>query len=275
MTQTLAIRFDNQDKKKEQLQSAILRKRQQLEEITTKVEMLQLELQLVRHEYHVRIGALVLKDNQLDLEILQLRNLKELMESGMSYAEALRHEEDAFYNEILRMQKEQEEIDEEKQMLDRRKDVSEEVENEIKKLWKTLIRKFHPDLVLDSAEKTKREAAMKEINRAYAENDLEILKRYENNMEIDDIAISSIERLEKILVDTENRILMTRMEYEELKLSEWYNWKMRKEKAKKRKKEEPEEDIFRELENDLLDDITKKIIILQGLRQDVGHHPVL
>lgn len=275
MTQSLAIRFDDDEKKKKQLQRAILKKRQQLEEITTKVELLQLDLQLVRHEYHVRIGALILKDNQLDLEIVQLRNLKDLMESGMTYAEALRHEEDAFYNEILRMQKEQEEIDEEKHMLERRKDVSEEVENEIKKLWKILIRKFHPDLVTDVTEKTKREAAMKEINRAYAENDLELLKKYENTMEIDDIAVSSIERLEKILIDTENRILMAKMEYEELRLSEWYSWKMKKEKAKKMKKEDPDEDIFKELENDLLDDITKKIIILQKLRQDLGHHPVL
>lgn len=270
MTNSLARNYSQEEKTKKQLQKAIHRRKEILESLMAKVEELSLELELVKHEYHVRIGSLILKDNQLDLEILKLKNLKDLVSQGMSYGEAIKHEEDAFYNEILRMQKEQEEIKEEKEILEKRYEVSESVEEQVKNIWKVLIRKYHPDLVSDEEEKSLREKIMKQINRAYAENDLETLQKFENNMQVEDVVESSIEKLEKILIDTENMILQAKLEYKELRLSEWFGWKKRMEKARKEKV-----DIFKELENDLLDDITKKIVLLQHLRKDVGDRPVV
>lgn len=252
-----------EDKKKNQLKNSIFRKQKILEDWTEKVEELRMELELIKHEYHVRVGGLLLKDNQLDLEILQLKNLKEKMEQGMSYGEAIKEEEDAFYNEILRMQKEQESIDEEKEILEKRESVDSMIADEVKMIWKKLIRKFHPDLVTDSDEKNRREAIMKKINQAYSRNDIEALKAFENNAEVEDIAQSNIEKLEMILIGIENKIDELKIDWVELKNSMWYSWKIKKQKAAR------QEEVFAELEKTLLDDVVKKIKILQELRREV------
>lgn len=270
MQKALARTTDKEEKIKKRLQESIFRKRQILTEWTEKVETLKMDLDLVKNEYTVRIGYLFLKDNQLDLEIIQYKNLKRLMDEGMTYDEAVRAEEDTFYNEILRMQKEQEKIEGEKILFEKRSDVTDTVLDDIKALWKKLIRKFHPDLVTDVSEKLQREALMKKINNAYAEADLETLRALENQMSIERLEESTVERLEKVLVDTENLIIEAKAAFKELRASEWYGWKKRLEKAKKEKV-----DIFAEMERTLLDDIVKKIEILQELRMQVQPQAVL
>lgn len=270
MQRTLVVTTNKEEKIKKRLQESIFRKRKVLEVWTEKVESLKLDLDLVKNEYTVRIGYLFLKDNQLDLEIIQYKNLKRLMDEGMTYDEAVRAEEDTFYNEILRMQKEQEKIEGEKILFEKRNDVSEEIQADIKILWKKLIRKFHPDLVTDPEEKLQREDLMKKINQAYAEADIETLQSLEDHLQTDNIEESTIERLEKILVDTGNLIQNAKETFKELRVSEWYGWKKRLEKAKKERV-----DIFAEMERNLLDDIVKKIEVLQQLRMQVNPQAVL
>ncbi len=259
----LSINTTLEDKKKTQVRNSIYRKEKILEEWTEKVEDLRMELELIKHEYHVRVGGLLLKDNQLDLEILQLRNLKELMSQGISYGDAVKQEEDAFYNEILRMQKEQETIEEEKEILEKRDTIEASIADEVKTLWKKLIRKFHPDLVTDVEEKLRREDIMKKINQAYSHFDLETLQSFQNNIEIENIAEASLEKLERVLVDIENTIEELKMEWIEQKNSMWYSWKLKKQKAVR------QEDVFADLEKTLLDDVVKKIKIIQELRREV------
>jgi hypothetical protein len=253
-----------EDRLKERLQRAIHKKKKMLEEVAMKCEELQVELDIVQHEYNTRIGSLLLKDNQLDLEIIQYRNVKSLMEQGMSYGEAMREIEDCFYSDILRMQKEQETIEFEKEMLNNRHEVSEDVQGEIKQLWKELIRKFHPDLVSNMQEKMKREEIMKKINKAYAENDIDALRLFYANVHVDDFQGSSIEVLEAILVDTENMIISLKEKYKELKQSQWFGWKDKLAKAKK-----TGEDIFKDFEKSLLNSIVRKIEILRELKDKV------
>lgn len=109
-----------EEKEKTSLQKSLHNKQKILTDWMEKVESLRIELDLIKNEYDVRIGALLLKDNQLDLEIIQHKNLKRLMQEGMTYEEALKHDEDKFYNEILQMQKEQERIREEQNVLQNR-----------------------------------------------------------------------------------------------------------------------------------------------------------
>lgn len=251
------------EKKKSQLRTSIYRKQKILEEWTEKIEELRMELELIKHEYHVRVGGLLLKDNQLDLEILQLRNLKERMAEGMSYADAVKKEEDAFYNEILRMQKEQETINEEKEILQSRIETPQIIQDEVKVVWRKLIRKFHPDLVTNPEEKLKREDIMKKINYAYTHFDLEALQSLENNTQLENIEESNVEKLEKILIDTDNAIEELKMEWVEMKDSMWNSWNIKKQKAAN------QEDIFAVLEKNLLDDVVEKIKILQELRREV------
>lgn len=268
MQKSLVQTSTKDDKKKQTLQRIIEKKTKQLEELMEKVEMLKMELDFISHEYNVRIGAMLLKDNQLDLEILQLQNLKELMKGGMTYSAAMKYEEDAFYSETIRMQKEQEKIEEEKRMLEDIQDVSEEVMEDIKTIWKKLIRQFHPDLVIDPIEKAKREEIVKKINKAYTERNLEALRQFESTNDAQSITDFSKEQLETLLEKIENSILDAEGELTVLHRSMWYEWKKKKDKAAETT---VKIDIFQELEQKFLDDIVKKIEIVQKLRSEV--HP--
>lgn len=264
------VRFSSkEDRHKIALKKLIEKRTGFLEELMEKVELLKMELDTISHEYNVRIGALLLKDNQLDLEILQLQNLKELMRGGMTYSAAMKYEEDAFYSETLRMQKEQEKLDEEKRLLEEIHDVSDDVMESIKTIWKKLIRKFHPDLITDPEEKEKREEMMKKINKAYTERNLEALLQYENTQTIEEIAELSVADLENSLEKIENSIRDTQGELTVLQKSTWYEWKKKREKAKEQEKAI---DVFVELEQKFLDDIVKKIELVQRLRKEVHPH---
>ncbi|HSD99057.1 MAG TPA: J domain-containing protein [Patescibacteria group bacterium] len=257
------------EKEKLRLKKLIERKTIILEELYEKQELLKMELETISHEYNIRIGALLLKDNQLDLEILQLKNLQELMRGGMTYSAAMKYEEDAFYSETIRMQKEQEKLDEEKRMINEIADVSEEVMEDIKTIWKKLIRKFHPDLITDSREKEKREEIMKKINKAYTERNLEALRAFENTQTVEAIEDLSAGQLEESLEKIENSIRDVEGELHVLQKSTWYEWKKKKEKVKQ---EGIIKDVFADLEQKFLDDIVRKIEIVQKLRNEVHPH---
>ena len=261
MNKQLIISYSKEDKIKKQLQVSIKKKRKTLELWMEKVESLRMELEEIKSIYNIRIGYLLLKDNQLDLEIIQHKNLKRLMDEGMTYEEAIKAEEDTFYNEILRMQKEQERIAEEKTFFEKRQELPPDIAENLKMLWKKLIQTFHPDLVTDKKEKEKRENIMKQINKAYAEGNMEILQQIENNMHVEKIDESTISKLEQILVETENLIRDMNAEFLILRKSEWYDWKKRIEKGKKENR-----DIFADLERRLLDDVVEKIAILKKLK---------
>lgn len=254
-------------KKEAALRKSIEKKTRLLEDLMAKAEMLKMELEFIQHEYNVRIGTLLLKDNQLDLEILQLQNLKELLKGGMTYQQALKYEEDAFYSDMLRVQKEQEKLDEEKKMLEEIADVSEEVLEDIKAIWKKLIKRFHPDLVTDGQEKSRRENLMKQINKAYTERNRELLLAFESQQELTVIAELTLEQLEEALVKLENAIADAEGNLRVLQKSTWYEWKKKMDKGVG--DEGKKQDVFAELEQKFLDDIVKKIELVQKLRAEV------
>lgn len=105
---------------------------------------------------------------------------------------------------------------------------------------------------------------MKQINNAYAANDFDWLyqiEQFEGEKQAEDISVT---RLREMLIEIENMILLWKEKFSELRMSEWYIWKKRKEK--KGKTMEVTEDMFANLERKLLDDIVKKIEILKELK---------
>ena len=75
--------------KKNRLNSIIRKKRALLRQIVAKTEMLKVNLEIARVEYMVRVGSLFLKDNQLDFEIIRLRNILELINQGLLATDAV------------------------------------------------------------------------------------------------------------------------------------------------------------------------------------------
>lgn len=271
MAKSIVTTVSPEDRKKKRLTQSIEKKTMILEEVMAHYEMLKVELELIQHEYNVRVGALLLKDNQLDLEILQLKNLKELMRGGMTYQQAVKYEEDAFYSQLLEMQKEQEKIEEEKKMLDEIADVADEVKEQIKTVWKKLIRQFHPDLVTDPERKKQAEELMKKINKAYTENNLEALLAFEETQRIEDLTELTVLELEDKLAKIEQSILDAKGNITVLQHSVWFEWKKKMEKGRQAG---TKRDVFADLEKKFLDDLVKKIEIVQKLRQEVQPHPI-
>lgn len=262
---SLILSSSRDERKKAQLRESIIRKRERLLRLITKNELLKVELKLIQREYTVRIGSLYLRDNQLDLEIIHYKNILRLIEEGTTYEEAVLALQQTFYAEQLVMDQEQERIRQEERIFQRQERITtEEEKKDIKKLWKKLIAAFHPDLVSDSEEKKRREKVVKQINIAYEEHDLTTLVRIEQNSHIEKPQDTTIERLEEILVAIENEIIQQVKMYYELCSSEWYGWKERIRQAKKRS-----QDVFRDFEKSLLDDILKKIRILKDLQAQV------
>ncbi len=252
----------NDINKRKQLLVSIKRKRAELKQLVIKVETLKINLQIAKTEYMVRVGSLFLKDNQLDLEIIRYRNILSLMTKGLTYEEAAEKVSQTYYSQQIKLDAEKQKIEQEQSILKKRDKKFNEPNNDINKLWKKLISKFHPDLVQDNGEKLKRDKIMKQINRAYQEGDYDNLVKIdsENLPQID----NTIDDLEKILVSLVNEIEQQIIACVALKLSEWFGWMEKINKAKKKNL-----NIFADTEKRLLNDISAKFGLLKSLKAHI------
>ncbi len=266
MTQ-LAIEIIASEKKeaakRKKLLEAINKRRAVLEQLVIKTETLRISLEMAKQEYMVKVGSLFLKDNHLDLEIIRYKNILKLMEEGMTFDQAAEELAQTFYAQQVEFEREQKRINEDEQIMQKR----EEHENDdnkfdLKKLWKKLIARFHPDLVQDPDEKKKRDAIMKQINRAYQEGDYDQLEKIDKENAV--YEESSIDNLEEILLTIMNDIEMQKQEFKALKNSEWYGWMEKIERAKRKN-----DNIFAATERELLDDIVAKYDVLNALKDQI------
>lgn len=251
-----------EEKKKQRLRVVIEKKRTILEKIVVKTEMLRMNLDMARQEYMVKIGSLFFKDNQLDLEIIQLKNVLNLMEKGFSHDKAVNQIASTYYAEQLEIEREQEKIRIEEEMYQKREGQQANSLGDIKKLWKKLIAKFHPDLTQDPEEKKRRDEIMKKINLAYQEGDYDKLVQIsqENLTEQE----QTVDNLEDILFRLMKEIILQTQLYAQLKKSEWYDWMLKIDKAKKKNI-----NIFAETEKQLLDDIVAKMDLIKKLKMEI------
>lgn len=250
------------EKKMKRLRTIIEKKRTLLEQLVVKSEMLKVNLDMAKQEYMVKVGSLFLKDNQLDLEIIRLRNILHLMEEGMTHEQAVNQIAQTYYAEQLELEKEQERIRIEEEIYHKREDHESKPTGNIKNLWKKLIAKFHPDLVQDIDEKQKRDAIMKQINRAYQEGDYEQLARIDQ----DNLAEheQTVDNLEEILIRILREIMLQTELLRKLKKSEWYEWMIKIDRAKKKNI-----NIFADTERHLLNDIVAKLDLVKSLKAQI------
>lgn len=251
---------------RKQLQASIRKKRLKLKNLVIKTEMLKIELEMIRQEYMVRIGSLFVKDNTIDLEIMHLKNIISLMNQGKSYEQAEKELSESFYAKQLK-----EELEKEEEHVNvKHEDIQVGVNNylplqndgDIKKLWKKLIGKFHPDLVQNRKKKRLHEKIMKQINQAYEEGNITQLKKIEQEHTIDHD--NTVAMLEDMLIEIENEIIHVKKLHQTLLDSEWYSWKIKIREAKKRNY-----DIFATEEKKLLNDIMSKYTVINSLREQI------
>lgn len=250
-------------KKRAKLLSSLKKRRAVLQKLVVKNESLKLQLDILKREYMVKIGSLVVRDNHLDLDIIRLRNTLRLMEEGLSEKEAEEELKNTYYAEQLEIEKEEENIRRAERILEKSKKVkSEETATQLKKLWRKLISQFHPDLTQDPKEKTRREEIMKQINLAYEEGDIYKLSKVERDHIV--IEETPTEDLEELLAKIENEINQQEFAFQELKQSEWYSWY-----KKISRSEKTMEDIFSGVEKKLINDILAKIKTVKELQNQI------
>lgn len=252
-----------EEKQRKQLLRSIKKRQQILQRLVVRSETLKVRLDMLKREYMVTIGSLVVKDNHLDLDIIRYRNIISLMEEGKSFAEATKELESTFYAEQLEIEQEEENIRHAEKILEKgNREQSESVLANMKKLWRKLISLYHPDLTQDLKEKKRREEIMKQINLAYEEGDLSRLTQIER----DNTVVHELPNvgLEEMLVKIENEILDQEKQYETLKQSEWYKWH-----SKISKGNQTMHALFAQVEKKLLNDIVAKMEIVNELKQKI------
>lgn len=256
MQTSIQISVTAEEEQKVLLQKRITQVKKRLTVLIDKLEELKIDLALIEEEYAHRVGRLYRKDNLLDLEILRYRKINELMDKGMSYEDAIMEVDKSSHDEDFGDLEEYMDIPE-------TEEPTTEEENDIKKLWKKLVHKFHPDLAQSEVEKESRDIIMKKINIAYANKDYETLKNIQEKELVEDKADGTKERLEKLYVDMENAIVRSKTQLQELRSSEWFSWT--------KKSREEKERLFKDMEQKIAEDVMVKEVMLRSLKRKHGN----
>ena len=244
---------------KRELQEAILEKEKLLMELIEEIEHFKIDLSVVKQEYDIKIGRLYLKLDETDLDILKFKKIEDLINKGFSFEEARKVVEDSLRKRREQIEEEYKKLNDEEKDIEKRKTISQEEQEELKRLFHKLAHKFHPDLIGGD------DTMMKKINKAYADGNLETLRAINQGEGLGSVDIKTIEELKNKLVNLEESIKKALYEQEQLKRSEWAILKESIEKAKKQ-----ERDILSELAEKVLEDIAKKKNLLDELKKKYG-----
>jgi uncharacterized small protein (DUF1192 family) len=160
------------------------RKKQELTERESELSEREFELATLSAElfqfeikYHTRIGRLYVEIDQLQAEIALKKaqrypsdnSVEKEAERLSEKARETRREYEAVINEPIRVR---------------------DLSPELKALYRSLAKKYHPDLTIDPEEKNRRSSIMVKINQAYMRGDYDGLKRLAEELEISPEAIS-------------------------------------------------------------------------------------
>lgn len=244
---------------KTELRRLISEKEKQLIAILEKVEQLKIDLSVLRQEYNIKIGRLYIRLDEIDLGILIFKKIEDLLDKGFAFSEAQRIVLETLDKKREQIKDDYHKLDEEEKDLENQKQVTDDERNELKKLWRKLARKYHPDLSEGNEE------LMKKINKAYANGDLDTLRSIDREQSGGEIETTSIEDLKRKLITLEESIEKTGYEFQILNKSEWAILKKSIENATKQKR-----DLLNELSEKLLLDIAKKENQLQQLKKKYG-----
>ncbi len=191
-------------------------KERELAEVITDTENLKNELSILKQKYDSEIGRLYLQLDEIEIEISQFKTIEELVEKWLSREEAEMIIWERTRKEQEKIQRQYSQIQEQEDEIEKRKKISEDEQKELKRLYKKLALKFHPDMYNGD------DTLMKKINQAYEQNDLEALRLLDQTDSLWDSPKNWLEDLENRL-EKLNRLIANKItELEQLKNSEWY-----------------------------------------------------
>lgn len=172
---TLVYINTNEEKEIHKLLQAIEEKREQVEELTVTKEELKAEVDLFQHRYNAHIGRYYLELDKVELETKEYRLRLQLRREDVSEEEIESRVESCFRENRARIN----ESDVKKESEDEPE--GDELPNEdakyLQNLFRKLAKRFHPDKTEHPEEHSRREQLMPLINRAYQDQDVQILER--------------------------------------------------------------------------------------------------
>jgi hypothetical protein len=254
----------------------LVKKEEELSELSLHLQSTKIGLQLFLGEYNLRIGLLYVRLDNLRLGIkeyqlrIDLAQGKRVLRDGLKKIE--REVSETFAEErenIDELEDEVSEFSEEYRRFSKHEEESpplnSKAQEELKKLYRKLARKFHPDFAKDDKQREKFNKIMAEINEAYKNGDLETLERYMKQMEQEErIAketpeekLSRLKKDYRILLDV---LAKLRSELEDLEASETYKLREKVNQAKKEGR-----DLLQELATNIQEDIDESQTLLDGL----------
>ncbi len=244
---------------RENLEKLILEKESTLLNLLSENEKLKLDLFLIKKEYEIKIGRSYIRLDEIDLEILKFKKIENLLKEGVSFEDAKRSVEEKLKDNYDQIGKDYKKIEEEEISVKKLKVLNNEEKEEIKKLYRKLARRFHPDFNDGD------DAMMKKVNEAYSENDIESLRAFDKESTKEEYKKLNVEELRSKLEDLEKSIISITNEYKKLKNSEWVILKENIEKAKIENR-----DLLNELSEKITEDILIKEKKLDDIKQKYG-----
>ena len=232
---------------KKNLERAIAEKEKQLAEILEHTEKIKVDLSVTKYEYDIKIGRLYLKLDEIELEILKLKKIGDLIDQGLSFEEAKKKIDESLQKRKEHIEEEYKKLEDEEKNIKGKKQVSAYELEEIKRLYRKLAHKFHPDLNKGD------DGMMKKVNEAYAGNDLESLRAIDESRFNEDTVIRTIDKLKEKLTKLEAAVVKANQQYILLKKSEWFVLKENIESALVQKR-----NLLHELADKVLTEIAKK-----------------
>lgn len=172
---TLVYINSNEEKEINRLLQTIEEKREQVEELTVTMENLKAEVDLFQHRYNAHVGRYYFELDKVELEAKEYRLRIQLRREDISEDEIEARVEACFRENRARINAtgEQSESEEDAEI----NALPEEEAKYLQKLYRKLAKRFHPDKSEDTDEQNRRLQLMPLINRAYKENDVQILER--------------------------------------------------------------------------------------------------
>ena len=234
---TLVYINSNDEKEIRRLLKTIEEKRGQVEELIVSMENLKAEVDQFQHRYNVHVGRYYLELEKVELETKEYRLRLQLKREDVSEQEIEERVESCFQQNRTRINTKEEQIEPEPESGPN--ELPKKEAKYLQSLYRKLAKRFHPDKAEESEEQERREQLMPLINRAYNEQDVQILERLSIG-DTDDVVMqpeaSTAEKREKLQSELRNLNRTTselRADINRVKAGRTYQLKQQVENAEK------------------------------------------
>lgn len=243
--------------------------------LTLEVKELKTALNVFLGGYNARVGVLYVRLDKLKLNIAEYQHRINIARKGKFSSKGLQEiEEDVdetFHDERQKVKDLEDEASESYEEYERYKEeekglpLGEESRQELKRLWRKLALKFHPDRASSGEQSKEFNRIMSEINEAYKNGDLETLKKYEQKAEREEKIAKETpeEKLARLKEEHRNLLIIIgnlREELAALNMSESYKLREKVEQAR-----EEGVDLLEQLASDIKEEIAENQVILDQL----------